>query len=402
VVLEPVDPNARFRERRARARRRRKLRRTSFLLALVVSAVVGGVLAVRVFNPSESNPAGVKAAQTSKTTSGPAESKVPAEIRGIHLTMGLASLPGKMDEYAALRDKGLNTIALDVKDENGAVAFASPEAPLASEIGATTSDFYDPSVVAAQLHDQGIYLIGRIVVFEDPVLSARRPDLAILRSDGSRWLTSGGLGWVNEYDKRVWDYNISIAKAAVKAGFDEIQFDYVRFPSDGDVSSAVYPGKRNEQMGTTIARFLSYATAQLHPLGARVSVDVFGLSATRDMGIGQLPKRMARYVDAISPMVYPSHFGSGEYGLPDPEANPGITVGYALSDFTARMRGRRAELVPWIQDFSLQRTFSRSDVEDQILAVRRSGARGYLLWNPNGVYTPGMLAPAGDRVTYSR
>ena len=311
--------------------------------------------------------------------------------------MGLASLPGKLSQYISLKDEGLNTIALDVKDESGAVAFSSPEAPLASAIGAARGNFYNPAEVADQVHSDGLYLIGRIAVFEDPVLSARRPDMAIQRSDGSPWLNYGGLGWTNQYDKRVWAYNVSIAKAAAKAGFDEIQFDYTRFPSDGPISSAVWPGKRNEPYSVTIDHFLTYATKQLKPFGVRVSVDVFGLAATNSLGIGQSPGKMARIVDAIYPMVYPSHFGPGQYGLPDPQAVPGTTVGYALSDFYAQMHGKKADLVAWLQDFTLNgRAFTLADVQDEVLAVRRSGAHGFLLWNATGTYTPGALQPAGN------
>ncbi len=392
MVLEPVDPNARFHKRRASARRRRKLRRTAFLLTLVISAILGG-LAVWVTGLGTGHVS--EAAKLGTTGTGASAQKdpfLPTEIRGIHLTMTLASLKGKLAEYASLKNEGLNTIVLDVKDESGTVAFSSPEAPLASEIGAA-GDYYNPVSVARQLHADGIYLIGRIAVFEDPVLTARRPDMAIQQANGSIWLDNRGLGWSNEYDKRVWEYNVSIAKAAAKAGFDEIQFDYVRFPTDGPVASAVWPGKVNEPESTTITHFLSYASSQLKPLGVRVSADVFGLAATHDLGVGQSPKQIAQVVDAISPMVYPSHFGAGQYGLADPQAVPGTTVGYALSDFQAAMRGSHAELLPWIQDFSLGRPFTLGDIQDEILAVRRAKVRGYLLWNANCDYTPGALRP---------
>jgi len=390
VVLEPVDPNARFHERRANARRRRKLRRTAFLLALVISAAMGG-LAVWMTAQGAGSPV-PEASKRSTTTVAQQKSFLPKEIRGVHVTMMLASLQGKLADYASLTNEGLNTIELDVKDESGAVAFSSPLAPLANTVGAV-GNYYDPASVAKQLHAQGIYLIGRVAVFEDPVLSARRPDLAIQHSDGSTWLDYRGLGWSNQYSKTVWGYNVSIAKAAAKAGFDEIQFDYVRFPSDGPVESAVWPGKVNESQSTTIAHFLKYASSQLKPLGVRVSADVFGLAATNELGVGQSPKQMARYVDALSPMVYPSHFTAGEYGLDDPQAAPGMTVGYALSDFNIAMRGSGAELVPWIQDFTMGRKYTLSDIQDEILAVRRSEARGFLIWNASGEYTPGALRP---------
>jgi hypothetical protein len=230
-----------------------------------------------------------------------------------------------------------------------------------------------------------------VVVFEDPTLSAERPALAVLRPDGSRWLNNGGLGWVNPYDRRVWRYAVGIGAAAARAGFDEIQFDYVRFPSDGDVSQIVYRHARAERKGATIARFLRYASSTLHPLGVRVSADVFGLAATHDLGIGQVPKKLAGDLDAIYPMVYPSHFSPGEYGITDPDAYPGRTVARALFDFRRQVKGRAA-LIPWLQDFSLARRYGLIEVTDQIAAARRQHARGYMLWNPEGVYTRDALA----------
>lgn len=362
------------------------------MLALVAAAISGGTI-VWAAGRGTGQPVDEVAVKTSADKAQKKHPYLPREIRGIHVTMGLASLPGKLDQYIALKEDGLNTIALDIKDETGTVAFSSPKAPLVSEIGAA-GNFFRPAEVARQVHEEEIYLIGRIAVFEDPVLSARRPDLAIQRSDGSRWLDYGGLGWTNQYDKRVWDYNVSIAKAAARAGFDEIQFDYIRFPSDGDVASAVWPGKRTETRSTTIADFLKFAKEELSPLGVRVSADVFGLAATEEQGLGQSVKLISRAVDAIYPMVYPSHFGAGQYSIPDPQAVPGTVVGQALGDFEEKMVGGKAELIPWLQDFSLGKKFGLNDVQDQVLAARRSNTRGFLLWNPNGTYTPGGLEPA--------
>jgi hypothetical protein len=316
---------------------------------------------------------------------------LPSEVRGIHVTMGLASLPGKVDDYMKLQAFGLNTLELDVKDENGYIGWVPRSVPLARAIGAARP-YYEPRALARRAHDRGLYLIGRVVVFEDPVLSEARPQLALHNPDGSVWHTRGGLGWVNQYDRRVWKYNVGIAVAAARAGFDEIQFDYVRFPSDGDVSSIVYPVKRSEPRGTTIASFLRYATSQLHPLGVRVSAAVFGLAATRDLRIGQVPRRIASILDAVYPMAYPSHFGPGQYSIPDPNAEPGRTVARALRDFRIQMRGSRAKLIPWLQDFSLGRPYSLADVAQQITAARSQHARGFLLWNAEGIYSDAALA----------
>ena len=388
--MEPyLDPNNRFRQRRAQSRRRRRLRRTVGAIALLLAAaavVVGaGALPDRSDETSAEPAAAKRKAAAPPKRTGPA---VPKEIRGVHVTMALASLDGKLAEYT--RIPGINTIQLDVKDENGEVAFHRLAPPLAKRVGSAMR-YYDPVKAAKQVHSEGLFLIGRVVCFEDPILSKGRPDLAIRTSGGAVWQNDAGLGWTNPYQKRVWDYNLRIAQAAARAGFDEIQFDYVRFPSDGDIESAVFPGKRNEAMGVTIARFAHYATKRLRPMGVRVSVDVFGLSATRDLGIGQSPRRLSKIVDAIYPMVYPSHYGPGEYGLASPVSVPGKTVGRSLRDFRRQMRRGKAQLVPWLEDFSFTGTTTLTHVQEQIRAARRWKSGGFLLWNPSGVYTEGAL-----------
>jgi hypothetical protein len=390
-LFESLDPNQRFRERRAQARRRRRYRRLAGLGLLVVLLLAVAAMAIGATTVIRSSSGGASSASSPSEQQKPKPKQprpLPAEVRGVHVTAPLASDASKIDSYLAL--PGLNALQVDVKDENGEVGFLMPNGTLARQIGAT-KPYYRARRLAAKTHAAGVYLIGRVVTFEDPILSQARPDMAIRRRDGSVWTNDVGLGWSNPYDKRVWDYNIEVAKAAVRAGFDEIQFDYVRFPSDGDVDNAVYRGKVNEDLGWTIARFVQYASKELRPLGVRVSVDVFGLSATHDLGIGQVPRRLARFVDAIYPMVYPSHYNPGEYNLPDPSATPGTTVAASLQDFRLAMRGSKALLIPWLEDFSLGRTRTLEEVRAQIQAARDYRAKGFLLWNPSGVYTQEVL-----------
>jgi hypothetical protein len=378
------------RRQRRRETRQRRLVAAACILALIGAGVVGGVLATHIHRHGTPVPAAAPAPKPHTLEPRP----YPTEVRGVHVTMALASIPGRLDQYIALKAQGLNTIELDVKDENGEIAF-SPGVPLANKVGAWKR-YYEPREITTRIHAAGIYLIGRVVTFEDPILSAGWPAVAVRRADGSRWLNNGGLGWTNPYNKRVWRYNVQIASAAAKAGFDEIQFDYVRFPSDGDISQIRYPGVHSQPMGWTIPMFVKYAADHLHPLGVRVSTDVFGLSATRDLGIGQFPRRIARFVDAIYPMVYPSHYSSGEYNIVDPESRPGTTVAYSLRDFRGQVQDR-ANLIPWLQDFSLGRQYSLADVRDEIQAARLEHSKGFMLWNAAGVYTDGALATPSFR-----
>jgi hypothetical protein len=391
-VLQPVDPNARYKVRRAQARQQRRQRRlvaAGALLALIAAGVVGGVLATHV-NGHKTVRAAARATPSARVPQVLQPRPLPDEVRGVHVTMALAGIPGKLEQYIAMKSSGLNTIELDVKDENGDVGWVA-DVPLARKVG-SAKPYYNAQRAVAKIHAAGLYLIGRVVTFEDPQLSEGAPWMAIRRADGSRWLNNGGLGWTNPYDTRVWKYNVDIAEQAAKLGFDEIQFDYVRFPSDGDLSVIRYPGRHTQPMDWTIPAFLKYARSRLHPLGVRLSVDVFGLSATRDLGIGQFPSRIAPLVDTIYPMVYPSHYVPGEYNIIDPDSRPGTTVAYSLRDFRTKVAGHKTMLVPWLQDFSLGRTYTLADVQDQIQAARLEHVKGFMLWNAGGVYTVKALA----------
>jgi hypothetical protein len=388
----PIDPAERFRERRRQAGLRRRRRRVAAAVILLVVAT-GIALGATFIGRGGSGSSGLLS-----TAGAPSRTKaklraLPRELRGVHVSMGLASLPGKLDQYVALRAYGLNALELDVKDENGKVGFLNGAPALAHDIGAA-GPYYDAYEAAATAHAAGLYLIGRVVTFQDPTLAGARPDLALKRADGSVWQTSGGAAWTNPYDSRVWKYNVDVAAAAARAGFDEIQFDYVRFPSDGDISQIVYPRKAAPK-GTTIARFLAYAAHRLHPLGVRVSADLFGLAATRDLGVGQVPQRVSRAVDVIYPMVYPSHYSAGEFDITDPDLFPGRTVANSLLDFRRAVKAR-VRLVAWLQDFSIQHRYGLLEVDDEVAAARRQHAAGFMLWNPEGKYTKEALSgPSG-------
>jgi hypothetical protein len=393
MIAEPLDPNQRFRMRREEARRRQKTRRALAVGALTLVVAGSAAAGVKLATARQAGTAastGRGSGAPAKLAPRPTPRPLPSEMRGVHVTMALVWTRGKMHEYFELAHYGLNTLEVDVKDENGRVAFPSADAPLAARIHAAVR-YYDPRRLARAVHRRGLYLVGRIVVFEDPLLSTHVPRLAIHRKGGGIWRNSAGLGWTNPYDKRVWKYNVDVARSAANAGFDEIMFDYVRFPSDGDIESAVYKPRSNAREPRVIASFLRYARRRLHPLGTRVGAAVFGLSATRDLGIGQRPRRISSYLDVIHPMVYPSHYGSGEYDLPDPEGDPGDTVWFSLRDFAKALGDRPTRLVPWLQDFSLNRTYSLADVQAQIKAARAWKSSGYLLWNADGIYTPAAL-----------
>ncbi|MEI7760115.1 MAG: putative glycoside hydrolase [Thermoleophilia bacterium] len=392
MLYGPIDPNERFRARRGQTRRTKRRRRAAVLALLLVALIVVAMGARFV---GDASPPAREASADASPAPAPAVTAgdfrpLPVEIRGVHVTAPLASLPGKFREYLGYASYGLNTIELDVKDESGEIGFDPEGVPLARTAGATRQ-YYNPKALVALAHRHGVYMIGRVVCFQDPILARARPDLAIQRPDGSTWTTAAGSSWVNPYDSRVWDYCTSVAEAAAEAGFDEIMFDYVRFPSDGDVESAVYPGRTSIARGRLIADFMGYARERLAPQGTRVSAALFGLAATRDLGIGQVPRWISDHADTVSPMSYPALYGSGELGLEHPVEEPGETVFRTLTDFRAQVRGSGAQLVPWIQDWD----YAPDQVLAQIASARLQGTKGYLLWNASGLYTKAALAPDG-------
>jgi hypothetical protein len=384
--IEVNELRAQRREARRRQVRRRRLSALGVLAVVTAAAIFGlsqllvgsGAAAVTLIPVRSAAPVS------------PFHSTPPEEIRGIHLTGPLMTLTGKLDSYLAMKKDGLNTIELDLKDESGNVTFTKGAPALAKQDGAAVR-YFDPQEVVGKVHKAGMYLIGRVVSFEDPITATAHPNLAIHTSSGGLWHNNGGLAWLNPYSHAAWKYDVDVGVAGAKAGFDEIQFDYVRFPSDGDLSLIRYPGKHGQPMDDTVAAFLRYAVKRLHPLGVRVSADVFGLAATHDLGIGQHPGQVGEVVDAIYPMTYPSHYTAGEFNLPDPNAAPGPTVSHSLTDFDTQTSGGRAVIIPWLQDFSLGLTYTPADVAAQIAAARAHHTGGYMLWNAGGVYTPQAL-----------
>ncbi len=391
-----IDPNEGFRARRQRQRRRVQQRRVGAILVVVGIAVTltFGFRAVTGDDKPTAEPGPPTAIDT--IPSPPLQPEplqepeivIPDPMRGVHVTMPLVELPGRLDAFISLKADGLNTLQVDVKDEKGLLAFAPEGSELAVRIGAV-GNFYDPIALADKAHASGLFLVARIVVFQDPVLAAERPKLSIKHKNGGNWQTHAGLGWTNPYNERVWEYNVEIAATAARAGFDEIMFDYIRFPTDGPEEKAVYPGKRPETRAETIARFLSYAKQRLDPLGVKVGAALFGLAATRNIGIGQAPRKMSRHLDIVHPMVYPSAYGSGECNIDDPPRSPGRIVSCSLQDYRQALAGRDVGVIPWLQDYG---GYGLDELRAQIAAAARWQTGGFLLWNGASEYTPGALA----------
>jgi hypothetical protein len=311
-------------------------------------------------------------------------------IRGVHMTGWAAGLPRtRRSLISSAKGAGLNAVVVALKEYDGRMFVKG--VPLAREIGAYVNAIPDLASAVDDFKQAGLYTVGRIVLFKDDTLARRRPELAVHRPDGSVWATYNGAAWVDPYQKKVWEYNVDIASQAAAAGFDEIQFDYIRFPTEGDLKACRFA--RQDRTKKTDAQdlvdFLAYARGRLKPLGVKLSIAIFGLTTTDDtgMGIGQHLEGMSEQVDYVSPMMYPSHYHKGEYGIPNPNREPYKTIHLGLRDATERLGSDIWRLRPYFQDFSLGFHYGPKQVRDQIFAAARMGVTNWVLWNPQNRYT---------------
>jgi hypothetical protein len=331
-----------------------------------------------------------KAADQPEAVSPSFKPETVPQVKGLYVTAWKAGDTRFVDRLMAMMGQtGLNALVIDVKDDTGVIGYSSTVA-LAQTIGAG-KQCYQPERLLERLQRERIYPIARIVVFKDPLLADKRRDLAVLNSRGGLWRDRRGMRWVNPYNKAVWDYNVALAQEAALLGFKEIQFDYVRFTSDGALQECRYPGADGRTKGEVIRDFLAYAAQELQGSGVRLSADVFGLtcSVKGEMGIGQVFEAIAAQVDVICPMVYPSHYAKGTYQLADPDTKPYETVYRSLTDARRKLeaQGNRSVIIrPWLQDFSLESIYNRVQLEAQVKAVYDAGLTEWLFWNPHNNY----------------
>lgn len=310
-------------------------------------------------------------------------------VKGVHVTSYAAGSEKYLDRLFELADTTeINAFVVDVKDDTGYVAYESDLA-IAEKLGLTKDIIGDIEGLLARMGEHDVIPIARIVCFKDDILTKKRPDLAIQKTDGSLWRDSAGHAYLNPYNHEAWEYLVQVAEEAARLGFREIQFDYVRFPTDGDVKSAVYPGNYCLKEDA-VAGFLAYAKPRLEKLGVWVSADVYGL-VVRHQGnaFGQQLEKMCRNIDIVCPMVYPSHYDSGSYGAANPNSEPYTIVSGAMKDARDRLAGTGAECRPYLQDFY---DYSGEDIKAQIQAAEEQGFDEWLLWDPNVWYTDEGLA----------
>ncbi len=321
----------------------------------------------------------------------------PATVKGIYLTANSASSPKKMTEVITLLDATeLNAVVIDIKDYSGKVLYDS-QLPLVLQFKTKRPVITDLPGLVNKLHARNIYVIARQAVFEDPALAERKSDWAIHRSGGGVWRNNAGQAWVDPTRREVWEYNAAIAKEVLVAGVDEINFDYIRFPSDGNLRSAVYAQLDGRKKYQVMADFYEFLDLELHPGGAVISADLFGLTmeaaTSTDLGVGQRLVDAVNRFDYISPMMYPSHYAAGHLGFSNPAAHPGEVIAFGLKKAVPLFAESRARVRPWLQAFNLGAVYDGAKIRAQIAATERYNTSGWLLWNARNYYTAAGLKP---------
>ena len=325
---------------------------------------------------------------------GPTHLKTPDAVRAIYLTSYTAGFIQRRDELIKFAEESeINSMVIDIKDYSGRIAFEMDDSEIIN-LGSIEKRILDIKEFIGELHKKNIYAIGRIVVFQDPYLAKIRPDLAVKNKKGGVWLDHKGIAWLDPTKKDVWDYHIKIARQAEKAGFDELNFDYVRFPSDGKMENMEYPIKPNTQEGRVAAleSFFKYLKTELAGLKIPLSVDLFGFIATEtnDLNIGQVLEKAEPYFDYIAPMVYPSHYPKNYNNFKNPAEHPYEIIFEAMTTAADRLikaSSTPAKLRPWIQDFDLGATYNAEMIKKEKQAIYDAGLRSWMAWDPSNKYT---------------
>ena len=329
------------------------------------------------------------------------------KVRGIYISGPMA---GSTELFQNILDSAagteINTVVIDFKDDQGRIT-CPVDSPVASEIGACRPYVQEMKGLIASLKERGLYVIARVVAFRDPWLAEKKPEWSLHLADGSLYRDRQGMAWVDPYRKEVWDYLVEVGTEAKEAGFDEVQFDYIRFSTEGTMRDVVFDeavtGGRSKT--DVITEFVKYAYENLASQGLFVSADVFGTIIGSDIdaqAVGQVYTEMAKHLDYICPMIYPSHYGPGNFGLEHPDTMPYEAVLEALKksqmvmDQAAEADGHvssQAIVRPWLQDFTASYLgegnyipYGYNEVQRQIQAVKDAGYDEWMLWSAANRY----------------
>lgn len=322
----------------------------------------------------------------------------PTEVKAVYISSWVAGSPKFRDSIIDMIDKTeLNAIVIDIKDSTGRVGFDMDNTEL-RKIGSIEKRIPDIRALTDKLHKKNIYIIGRISVFQDPYMTKNYPEWAITKkSDGTVWKDRKGLSFLDPAKKEVHDYILTIAKSSYKEGFDEINFDYIRYPSDGNMKDINYHLKEGETRADNIEKFFKYLNSEMKKdNNIPMSADLFGLTTEviDDMGIGQVWEKALPYFDFLCPMVYPSHYPAGHAGYTNPSLYPYEVINRALIgaiNKTNKVSDNINKIRPWLQDFDLGTVYTKELVQAEMKAVYDNKLKSWMLWDPANKYTPQAL-----------
>jgi hypothetical protein len=324
--------------------------------------------------------------------------QTPEHVRSIYLSSWTAGAKKYFDPLVKLADETeINSMVIDVKDSTGRIGF-NVSNPELQKYGSAEKRISDIRAVTNLLHQKNIYIIGRVSVFQDPFMTKLKPEWSITRkSDGKVWKDRKGLSFLDPANIEVRKYIVAIALEAYKQGFDEINFDYIRYPSDGNMKDINYRLEAGKTRADNIEEFFKYLSLEVKKdQNIPISGDLFGLTTQTndDMGIGQVWEKALPYFDYLAPMVYPSHYPPGQNGYKNPSLYPYEIVNTAMIgavNKTKKVNQNIAKIRPWLQDFDLGAVYTKDMVKAQMKAVYDNGLNSWMLWDPTNKYTPTAL-----------
>ena len=351
----------------------------------------------------------------------------PNPLKAVYMTSWAAgNAKYRKELFDLVNTTEINAVVIDVKDYTGRISFPVND-PMLQATGAAQDRIPDVKQFIGRLHDKGVYVIARISSFQDSYLINVHPEWAVKTNEGTIWQDYKGVKWLDAGAQPVADYLIAIGKEAYADGFDELNFDYVRYPSDGNLKDIAYSWSNGRKREQVMRDFFAYMHNAFGPAGIPTSVDFFGLttSAEDDLGIGQVLTDALANFDYVSPMVYPSHFSSGFLGFTKPAEHPYDVVHYAMEHAvqkavasttlnpeegnepiasTSPVRYEKTvydqnKLRPWLQAFDLGAIYTPAMVRAQIQATNDNGLMSWMLWNAASEYNPEALIPKGEMGT---
>ena len=333
--------------------------------------------------------------------------RLPEKVKGIYISGPMAGSPEPFGNILdSLNGTEINTVVIDLKDDEGRIT-CNMDTPVVNEIEACRPYVKDMKTMIESLKERNLYVIARVVAFRDPYLAEKKPEWSLHLADGSLYRDRQGMAWVDPYHQEVWDYLVEVGTAAKEMGFDEVQFDYIRFSTEGTMKDVVFDEEVTKGRSKTdvITEFVTYAYEKLASQGLFVSADVFGTIIDSQIdadAVGQSYTEMAKHLDYICPMIYPSHYGPGNFGIEYPDTKPYETILAALTkskevmDQAAEADGHvsnQAIVRPWLQDFTASYLgegkyiqYGYEQIREQIRAVEDAGYDEWMLWSAANRY----------------